>query len=114
MRVIISSLMSSFVYLLDVGTVLLLCLLIFGILGVQLYGGTFKYRCFDLTTGTLFPTNDQNAQLYQICSLQDTTNALPSYCHQQFGNQTNQTFCGKDMNNPAQGSYYLCLPHHRL
>jgi voltage-dependent calcium channel L type alpha-1D len=51
MKIIISSLMASIPDLKDVAMLLFFLIFVFGILGVQLYGGALSYRCFSAETG---------------------------------------------------------------
>lgn len=88
MRVIISALLSSLPYLFDVLTLFIFMTLVFGILGVQLFGGNAKQRCMDTTTGKILGTGT-----YDLCSLAPTSG-------KQCSNYGPNAICTKTWYNP--------------
>ena len=55
LKIIITALLASLGYLWDVMALLTFMMMVFGILGVQLYGGYLSNRCFITGTGQLVP-----------------------------------------------------------
>jgi len=84
MRILITALMATLPNLLDLLILLLFSFLIFGLIGMQLFSGVLRYRCYDLDSGE--PTDT-------ICA---RTQGGGYHC------ESNQ-FCGFYGENPVRG-----------
>jgi len=71
MRIIVSALISSLPHLRDVAALAFFLISLFGILGVQLYGGKFGNRCVDTVTGLISDSSS-------LCSTTDNGYTCPS------------------------------------
>jgi hypothetical protein len=89
MRVIIGALISSLPFLVDVMSMFLFLITVFGILGVQLFGGVMTQRCFNASTGALSAPFGP----YDLCS---TTLGVGYQCPE-------GSFCATDTINPNYG-----------
>jgi len=90
-RIIVTALLSSLPHLGNVLLLFMFLLLIFGVLGVQLYGGRLKQNCFDGLTGKQLVESS-----LRLCSV---SIGVGRTCPVS-GLTTNTSFCGKSMENP--------------